>query len=72
MTEEQIKHMANRFLMWKLPANFNPDNGISYAPAPYAQPGAVNYEAHRPSGTNLWGWDDAVAMVRHMAEGMPE
>jgi hypothetical protein len=30
MTEDQIKHMANRFLGWKLPSNFSPDAGISF------------------------------------------
>lgn len=25
MTDDQIKHMVNRFLGWKLPENFNPD-----------------------------------------------
>lgn len=30
MNDEQIKHMVDRFLMWKLPENFNPDDGISF------------------------------------------
>ena len=30
MTDEQIKHMANRFLGWPIPENFNPDGGISF------------------------------------------
>ena len=30
MTEAQIKHMVDRFLMWKLPEHFNPDDGISF------------------------------------------
>lgn len=30
MTEEQIKHMRDRFLYWKLPANFAPDCGIHF------------------------------------------
>lgn len=32
MTEAQIKHMVDRFLMWKLPEHFNPDDGISFDP----------------------------------------
>jgi hypothetical protein len=28
MTDEQIKHMVNRFLGWRLPENFQPDAGI--------------------------------------------
>lgn len=70
MTEDQIKHMAERFLMWKIPQPFRPDNGISYTP--YTKPGDTNYEAHRPSGTNLWGYTEAVEMVRHMLQGLPE
>lgn len=27
---------------------------------------------HEPSGTNLFGYDDAVAMVRHMLDGLPK
>lgn len=30
MTEDQIKHMVNRFLQWKLPEHFRPDAGISF------------------------------------------
>lgn len=70
MTEDQIKHMVNRFLGWKLPSDFNPDNGISFeriagasGPHPFAR---------EPSGTNLFDATQAVAMVRHMIEGMPE
>ncbi len=32
MTEDQIKHMVNRFLGWKLPEHFKPDAGISFEP----------------------------------------
>ncbi len=28
MTEDQIKHMTDRFLGWKLPETFSPDGGI--------------------------------------------
>lgn len=73
MTEEQIKHMANRFLGWKLPDNFIPDNGISFAPefnvehnAKYGRPP----QRHEPSGTNLFNYTQAEAMVRHMVEGL--
>lgn len=30
LTDEQIKHIVNRFLRWKLPENFHPDAGISF------------------------------------------
>jgi len=29
-TEDQIKHMVDRFLGWALPENFSPDAGISF------------------------------------------
>lgn len=67
--DEQVKHMVNRFLAWKLPENFNPDGGISFKrtfndhlPVPMK---------HEPSGTNLLDATQATAMVRHMIEGIP-
>lgn len=60
MTEDQIMHMVNRFLGWELPNNFNPDAGVSYAPAKYA-----------PTGTSLFDANQATEMVRYMVEGMP-
>lgn len=71
MTDEQIKHMVNRFLMWKLPRDtFNPDCGISFDKGPVNAhtPWPSQYE---PSGTNLFDATQADAMVRHMIEGMP-
>lgn len=75
VTDEQIKHMVNRFLKWRLPANFNPDAGISFKPeynvefnALYGKPPA----RHEPVGTNLFDAEQAEAMVRYMVEGMPE
>lgn len=64
MTEDVIKHMTERFLAWKLPSNFNPDAGISFTPeyntgTPYAG-------RHEPTGTNLFSYTQAEAMVRHM------
>jgi hypothetical protein len=64
MTDEQIKHMADRFLGWKLPKNFNPDAGISYTPLSYS-------EKLPPTGTNLFDATQADAMVRYIIEGMP-
>jgi hypothetical protein len=68
MTDDQIKHMAERFLSWKLPANFNPDCGISFKAA--LKEHTAHPSKHEPTGTNLFGYTDAVAMVRFMAEGM--
>jgi len=69
MTEDQIKHMANRFLMWKLPQNFNPDGGISFERI--ASKGTPHEFVRKPVGTNLIGYTEAVEMVRHMIEGLP-
>lgn len=70
MTEDQIKHMVDRFLMWKLPENFSPDNGISFNPV--AGEGGPHPFKRDPSGTNLLDAQQAMAMVRHMVEGMPQ
>ena len=70
MTEGQIKHMAERFLQWRLPADFSPDAGISFK-ADYNEntpwPGK-----HEPVGTNLFNFNQAQEMVRHMVEGLPK
>jgi hypothetical protein len=58
--------MVDRFLTWRLPKGFNPDNGISYARPNYAP----SIDA-TPSGTNLFDVDQATEMVRYMVEGMP-
>lgn len=69
MTDEQIKYMVDRFLMWRLPETFNPDNGISFSPI--AGEGGPFPFKREPSGTNLLDAEQATAMVRHMIEGMP-
>lgn len=68
MTEDQIKHMVNRFLMWKLPKNFNPDGGISFEKIGNG-PGSAY--VREPVGTNLLDATQAHAMVRHMLDGLP-
>lgn len=65
MTEEQVKHMVDRFLSWRLPKNFNPDNGISYKRPKYDP----SIDA-TPSGTNLFDAGQATEMVRYMIEGL--
>lgn len=69
MFKDQIKHMVDRFLGWKLPSDFNPDNGISFerlagtnGPHPFVR---------EPSGTNLFDATQATAMVSYMIEGLP-
>lgn len=74
MTDEQIKHMVNRFLGWRLPENFQPDAGISFNPeynVEYNASRGVPPARHQPSGTNLLDATQAEAMVRHMVEGLP-
>jgi hypothetical protein len=69
MTEEQIKHMVNRFLMWKLPEHFNPDGGISFEPT-YRGVGGVEFK-REPIGTNLLTGTQADEMIRHLLDGLP-
>ena len=70
MTEDQIKHMTERFLGWKLPENFCPDGGITYSPTFNT---GTKYEGkNHPSGTNLLDFNQAQAMVRYIVEGLPK
>jgi hypothetical protein len=71
VTEEQIKHMVNRFLGWRLPENFHPDCGIHFDADEYVKLNPRNARL-APNGTNLFDYTQAVAMVRHMLEGMPD
>jgi len=64
LSDDQIKHMVDRFLMWTLPSGFHPDNGISFVP-----PSHPNHLW--PVGTNLFDAKQADAMVRHMLAGLP-
>ena len=67
MNDEQIKAMVNRFLQWRLPADFAPDGGISFK-ATFNEHTAHPMR-HEPVGTNLFNAVQAEAMVRHMLEG---
>jgi hypothetical protein len=69
MTDEQIKHMADRFLGWPLPTDFRPDGGVSFSPIINQSTGRP-YEG-MPTGTNVFNADQAIAMVRYMIEGLP-
>lgn len=69
MTNEQIKHMVNRFLGWKLPESFSPDGGISFKKT--FNDHLPNPPKNEPTGTNLFDVDEASAMVRYMIEGIP-
>lgn len=64
--ENVVDHMVNRFLSWKLPQDFAPDCGISFAPL-------TNPEwTHDvwPIGTNLLHAGQAKALVEHMLAGI--
>lgn len=70
MVEEQIKHMVDRFLRWRLPENFTPDAGISFKATfndHLPQPAK-----HNPTGTNLFDATQADAMVRYMVDGLED
>lgn len=71
LTDEQINHMRDRFLGWKLPENFNPDGGIKFDAdgAKKLNPSNARYE---PSGTNVFDAQQVEAMIRFMLEGLPE
>lgn len=68
MTEDQIKHMVDRFLGWHLPDDFHPDNGISFKPT--FNDHLPTPTRHDPSGTNLFDATQAEAMVRYLVEGL--
>lgn len=70
LTDAQVKHMVDRFLGWKLPQGFNPDNGITFSPSDHQTAGEVR-SPHWPSGTNLFDLRQAVGMIRYMAKGLP-
>ena len=68
MTENQIKHMVQRFLGWQLPENFAPDGGVSFER--FGNKGTPHEYKREPSGTNLLDAVQAEAMVRHMVAGI--
>lgn len=68
MNDEQIKHMVNQFLKWKLPEDFQPDNGISFQPTYNSLNGPRKNE---PSGTNLLDANQAEVMIRNLIENLP-
>lgn len=70
LSDEQVKHMVDRFLAWRLPENFSPDGGISFKPT--FNDHLPTPTKHEPSGTNLFDYDQAEAMVRYMTQGLPE
>lgn len=78
LTADQIKHMTERFLGWKLPEDFHPDAGISFkrefndSPEAMRVLGLEHPMRHEPIGTNLFDAIQAEAMIRYLVEGLPE
>lgn len=70
MDDRQIKHMVSRFLSWRLPENFCPDNGISFKPT--FNEGTPWPMKHEPVGTNLFDAEQTEDMIRHIVAGLPE
>lgn len=66
--EAIIRAMAERFLSWRLPADFNPDGGISFK-AEFNE-NTPHPMRHEPMGTNLFDLRQAMEMVRYMAAGV--
>jgi hypothetical protein len=56
------KEMVDRFLSWRLPKDFSPDNGISFKPIDH--PHGLTHLW--PTGTNLLNADQAKAMLEHV------
>lgn len=69
MTEDQIKHMVDRFLAWRLPENFNPDCGISFKMTRNEHTACP--AKNEPVGTNLFDATQTETMVLYMVDGMP-
>lgn len=70
MNDEQIKYMVSRFLMWRLPENFNPDGGISFKP--YYNEHTMHPMKSEPVGTNLFDAVQTEEMVRYLVSGLPD
>ncbi len=70
MTEDQIKHMVDRFLGWRLPEDFHPDCGIEFDAEAARKLNPINHR-YEPVGTNLFTATQATAMVRYLIEGLP-
>lgn len=69
MTDEQIKHMVDRFLGWRLPEDFHPDAGISFKPT--FNDHTKHPMRYEPTGTNLLDATQATAMIRHLVKELP-
>lgn len=68
MRDDQVQHMVQRFLGWRLPENFNPDGGVKFE---REVNGGPRPKAWWPNGTNVLDAQQAEAMIRYITEGMP-
>lgn len=57
----ELDEMTNRFLAWKLPADFAPDGGVART---------ESFSEHT-SGTNVLNYDQAREMLRHVVSECP-
>lgn len=68
-TDDQIKDITERFLRWRLPDDFSPDGGIQFTRVYNAEYNAKHGRPpskHEPTGTNLFSYTQAEAMIRHI------
>lgn len=63
--------VVDRFLGWRLPADFNPDAGISFSPlfnVEYNAKRGLPPQRYEPIGTNLLTADQARAMLEYVLQ----
>lgn len=63
-----VRTMAERFLSWKLPENFNPDGGIKFDRV--VNLGTLHQYYHEPTGTNLLDFTQAKQMIEYLLAGL--
>ena len=68
MNQNQIKHMTEKFLSWRLPNDFNPDGGIKFTKV--SNPNTAYQYTYEPIGTNLFNCEQAKAMVEYISQGL--
>jgi hypothetical protein len=62
---EIINNAVDKFLGWRLPKDFAPDNGISYkSESDYDHP-VYGRNPYNPTGTNLFTAEQARKMFEH-------
>lgn len=66
MNEQQIKHMLDRFLGWRLPEDFHPDCGIMFMDV--YDNGTEQGGKFEPTGTNLFTAQQAEEMIKYITK----